>query len=120
MAAIVNAAKTQLNRALFALAAGTGARAGELFALRVETDVNLTEHTITIRRSVFEGEESTSKSDTGDEDRTRTVPIDASVAMELEKHLRERRHGYLFETRNGTPLRLSNGWRTSFNLSWKS
>jgi integrase len=35
MAAIVNAAKTQLNRALFALAAGTGARAGELFALRV-------------------------------------------------------------------------------------
>jgi integrase len=41
MAAIVNAAKTQLNRALFALAAGTGARAGELFALRVETDVNL-------------------------------------------------------------------------------
>jgi len=52
MAAIVNSAKTQLNRALFALAAGTGARAGELFALRVETDVNLNEQTITIRRSV--------------------------------------------------------------------
>lgn len=65
MAAIVNSAKTQLNRALFALAAGTGARAGELFALRVETDVNLNEQTITIRRSVFEGEENTSKSDTG-------------------------------------------------------
>jgi integrase len=47
MAAIVNSAKTQLNRALFALAAGTGARAGELFALRVETDVNLNEQTIT-------------------------------------------------------------------------
>ena len=108
MAAIVNSAKTQLNRALFALAAGTGARAGELFALRVETDVNLNEQTITIRRSVFEGEENTSKSDTGDEDRTRTVPIDASVAIELKKHLRERRYGYLFETRNGTPLRLSN------------
>jgi integrase len=108
MAAIVNAAKTQLNRALFALAAGTGARAGELFALRVETDVNLNEQVITIRRSVFEGEENTSKSDTGDEDRTRTVPIDASVAMELKQHLRGRRYGYLFETRNGTPLRLSN------------
>ncbi len=75
MAAVVNAAKTQLNRALFALAAGTGARAGELFALRVEADVNLSEETITIRRSVFEGEENTSKSDTGDEDRTRTVPL---------------------------------------------
>jgi len=108
MAAIVNSAKTQLNRALFALAAGTEARAGELFALRVETDVNLNEQTITIQRSVFEGEENTSKSDTGDKDRTRTVPIDASVAMELKKHLRGRRYGCLFETRNGTPLRLSN------------
>ncbi|MGB7497353.1 MAG: site-specific integrase [Candidatus Acidiferrum sp.] len=108
MAAVVNAAKTQSNRALFALAAGTGARAGELFALRVEADVNLNEQTITIRRSVFEGEENTSKSDTGDKDRTRTVPIDPSVATELKKHLKGRRSGYLFETRNGTPLRLSN------------
>jgi integrase len=108
MAAIVNAAKTQLNRALFALAAGTGARAGELFALRVESDVNLNEQTITIRRSVFEGEENTSKSDSGDEDRTRTVPIDPSIVAELKKHLQGRRSGYLFETRNGTPLRLSN------------
>jgi integrase len=32
MASIAKAAKTQMNRALFALAAGTGARAGELFA----------------------------------------------------------------------------------------
>ena len=108
MAAVVNAAKTQSNRALFALAAGTGARAGETFALRVEADVNLNEQTITIRRSVFEGEENTSKSDTGDKDRTRTVPIDPSVATELKKHLKGRRSGYLFETRNGTPLRLSN------------
>jgi hypothetical protein len=70
--------------------------------------VNLNERTITIRRSVFEGAENTSKSDTGDEDRSRTVPIDASVAMELKKNLRGRRSGYLFDTRNGTPLRLSN------------
>ena len=108
MAAIVKAAKTQMNRALFALAAGTGARAGELFALRVETDLNLNEQTITIRRSVFEGEENTSKSGTGDEDRTRAVPIDASAATELRKHLQGKRSGYLFQTRNGTPLRLSN------------
>jgi integrase len=108
MAAIVNRAKTQMYRSLFALAAGTGARAGELFALRVETDVNLDEQTITIRRSVFEGEENTSKTDTGDEDRTRTVPIDASIVTEIKKHLKGRRSGYLFQTRNGTPLRLSN------------
>ncbi|MGA7854943.1 MAG: site-specific integrase, partial [Candidatus Acidiferrales bacterium] len=103
MAAIVNHAKTQMYRSLFALAAGTGARAGELFALRAETDVDLDEQTITIRRSVFEGEENASKSDTGDEDRTRTVPIDTSVAAELKKHLMGRRFGYVFQTRNGTP-----------------
>ena len=108
MVAIANGAKTQLNRARFALAAASDARTEELFALRVETDVNLNERTITIRRSVFEGEENSSKSDTGDEDRTRTVPIDASVAKELKKHLLGRSSGYLFETRNGTPLRLSN------------
>ena len=108
MAAIVNRAKTQMYRSLFALAAGTGARAGELFALRVESDVDLDEQIITIRRSVFEGEENTSKSDTGDQDRTRTVPIDPSIVLELKKHLEGRRCGYLFQTRNGTPLRLSN------------
>jgi hypothetical protein len=35
MAATVKTAKTQMNRALFALAAGSGARAGELFTMRV-------------------------------------------------------------------------------------
>lgn len=108
MAAIVNGAKKHMYRALFALAAGSGARAGELFALRLESDLDLKESTITIRRSVFEGEENTSKSDTGDEDKTRTVPIDASVAEELRKHLNGRSFGYLFQTRQGTPLRLSN------------
>ncbi len=108
MAAIVNMAKTQLNRALFALAAGTGARAGELFALRVETDVDLDQQIITVRRSVFEGQENTAKSDAGDEDRTRMVPMDSSVVEELRKHLNGRKRGYLFQTKNGTPLRLTN------------
>jgi len=116
MAAIVNGAKTQLNRALFALAAGSGARAGELFALRVESDVNLNERTITIRRSLFEGEENTSKSDTGDEDRTRTVPLDASVAMELKKHLQGRKSSYLFENQKrhaAAPVECAGGQASS-------
>ncbi len=71
MAAIVKGAKTQLNRALFALAAGSGARAGELFALRVESDVNLNERTITIRRSVFEGKRTPRKATRV----TRTEPV---------------------------------------------
>jgi len=36
------------------------------------------------------------------------VPIDASIVAELKKHLKDRKFGYLFQTRNGTPLRLSN------------
>ena len=36
------------------------------------------------------------------------MPIDTSVAAELKKHLMGRRIGYLFQTRNGTRLRLSN------------
>lgn len=117
MAAIVNAAKTQMNRALFALAAGTGARAGKLFALRVETDVNLNEQTITIRRSVFEGEENTSKSDTGDEDRTRTVPIDPSWQRRSRSICRE--DDPVISLKPETALRCVYRmcWKTNFNRS---
>jgi integrase len=38
----------------------------------------------------------------------RTIFLDASIVMGLKKHLEGRRSGYLFQTRNGTPLRLSN------------
>jgi integrase len=95
-----------MHRALYALAAGTGARAAELFALRCE-DVNLHLEdgtgVVTIRRTVFEGREFTTKSN-----KVRRVPIDASVVEELKKYLNGRRHGYVFQTRNGTALRESN------------
>jgi integrase len=50
MAAIVEGGGKQF-RSLFAVAAGTGTRAGELFALRLE-DVNLKDGVITVRRSI--------------------------------------------------------------------
>ena len=106
MAAIVYNAKNQLHRAVYALAAGTGARVAELFALRWE-DLNLQlgdgTGVVTIRRTVFEGQEFTTKSN-----KVRHVPIDASVVEELKKHLNGRRRGYVFQTRNGTALRESN------------
>lgn len=106
MVAIVYKAKNQMHRALYALAAGTGARAAELFALRCE-DLNLQlgdgTGVVTIRRTVFEGQEFTTKSN-----KVRHVPIDPSVVEELKAHLNGRRHGYVFQTRNGTALRESN------------
>jgi hypothetical protein len=56
-----------------------------------------------VRRSVFDGRENTTKSDKG-----RFAPVDASVIAEIDKHLAGRTNGYVFQTRNGTPLRLSN------------
>ena len=106
MSAIVYKAKNQMHRAVYTLAAGTGARVAELFALRCE-DLNLQlgdgTGVVTIRRTVFEGQEFTTKSN-----KVRHVPIDASVVEELKKHLNGRRQGYVFQTRNGTALRESN------------
>ena len=70
--------------------------------------MDLEQGVIDIRRSVFEGTENTTKSDGGDEDRAREVPIDASVMGELRRHPNGRRFGYVFQTNRGTPLRPSN------------
>ena len=96
MAAIVFKAKNQMHRSLYALAAGTGARAAELFALRCE-DLNLQQGDgtgmMTIRRTVFEGQEFTTKSN-----KVRHVPIDSSIVDVLKEHLNGRKHGYVFQT----------------------
>jgi integrase len=100
MAAIVEMGRGQL-RSLFAVAAGAGPRAGEMFALRAE-DVNLNEGVITIRRSIVEGVEGTPKNG-----EIRHVPIDASVVAEIRKHLNGRRAGLVWQSNRGTPLRLN-------------
>jgi integrase len=103
--AIVGKARTQMQRALFATAGGGAPRGGELFGLHVE-DVREQDNgtaVICIRRSVFMGQENSTKSE-----KIRHVPIDASVMEEIKKHLAGRKSGYVFQTRNGTPLSLSN------------
>jgi integrase len=100
MAAIVESGRGQY-RSLFAFAAGVGPRAGEMFALRVE-DVNLDDGVVTIRRSVVEGVDGTTKNDG-----IRHVPIDPSVVAEVGKHLNGRRAGLVWQSNRGTPLRLN-------------
>jgi integrase len=104
-ATIVNKAKTQMYRTLYATAYGLAGRAGEVCALHVEDIKEQSNGTGIVRvgRSVFAGRENTTKSD-----KTRYVPIDSSVMAEIKKHLAGRMSGYVFQTRNGTPLWLSN------------
>jgi integrase len=107
MVAIVNKADKQIYRVFFTMAAGTAARVSELLGLRCG-DIDLEQGVVTFRHGIVNGVESTTKSDTGDEDRTRTCPIDSSVAEEVRKHLNGRTSGLVFRSRNEKPLLLSN------------
>jgi len=85
-------------RVLFATLASTGLRAGEAFGLHVE-DLDLEAGTITVRRSVWNGEEVTPKTKSG----YRVVNIDPELAELLREHVNGRRGGRVFQTRTGTP-----------------
>ena len=105
MRRIIAASKGQW-RVLFATLASTGLRAGEAFGLHVE-DINLEAGTITVRRSVWNGEEVTPKTKKG----YRVVNIDPVLADLLKEHLNGRRGGRVFQTRTGTPLSKGNARR---------
>lgn len=94
---------TGMYKVLFATAAGTGMRAGELFGLRVE-DVDLANSLIHVRRSVWEGKIQSPKT----KNAYRQVGIDTALVEMLQDHLRGRNSGFVFQTRNSQPLRNGN------------
>jgi Phage integrase family len=81
-------------KVLFAVAAGTGMREGELFGLQVE-DVDLANSLIHVRRSVWEGRQQSPKS----RNAYRQVGIDAELVQMLRGYIGERATGYLFRSR---------------------
>jgi len=93
-------------RALFATMAGTGLRCGEVFGLHVE-DLDLSSCRISVRRSVWRGQEVTVKTKSGN----RTVNIEPALADILREHLNGRTTGRVFQTRNGTPFSKDNARR---------
>lgn len=103
MAKIIVAARNAQMRAFFATAAGTGMRSGELCGLRMQ-DVDLSKGIISIRRSAWEGKEQTPKTRSA----VRKIGIDASLVRILREHIGQREVGYVFQARNGQPLRESN------------
>ena len=97
------AAKKGLYHVLFATAAGTGMRAGELLGLRVQ-DVDLESRMIMVNQSSWDGKIQSTKSENAD----RTIGIDDSLAQLLREWIGTRKDGYVFPSRRGTTLRVGN------------
>jgi integrase len=86
-------------KALFALLAGTGMRAGEVAGLHVE-DLDLANGVIYVRRSVWGGREITPKTKKG----IRQIDIDPALSDLLKAYLGDRKIGRVFSSRNGSPI----------------
>jgi integrase len=99
---IVEAARGQY-KVLFHLAAYTGLRFGELAGLHVE-DVDFVRGLVSVRRSVWHGQEVSPKTRKGH----RGVFLDSGTLQILRQHLGSRTSGRIFETRNSTPLENHN------------
>jgi integrase len=86
-------------KALLCVLAGTGCRIGEAVGLHVD-DLDLVNNTITIRRSVWRGQEQAPKTSNA----YRRVHIDTSLSAILQHHINGKTSGRVFESRIGTPL----------------
>jgi integrase len=106
VAAIVSKAREkrrEMYAVLFALAAGTGLRAGELYALSI-SDFDFERKIITVWRSAFDGAYQSPKT----KNSRRKVAIGEALATMIKTHLAGRTDGLVFPCRNGGPLRNSN------------
>jgi integrase len=102
MGKIANAAKGQF-KVLFHLAGVSGLRSGELCGLHVD-DLNFDRGVIQVRRSVWHGQEVSTKTKRG----YRDVRIDTITVRMLREYLGGRTTGRVFQTRAGTPLENHN------------
>ena len=90
-------------RILFATAAETGARAGELYALEVP-DIDFARNIIHVRRSVWEGQKQSTKSLNAN----RAIDVQPELIAILRDYLSGRTQGLVFPSKNGRPLRNNN------------
>lgn len=90
-------------KVLFATAAETGARAGELFGLEVG-DVDFVRNIIHVRRSVWEGQKQSTKT----RNANRAIDVQPGLAIMLKDYLNGRKEGLVFSSKNGKPLRNNN------------
>jgi integrase len=90
-------------KVLFATAAETGARAGELYGLEV-ADIDFARSIIHVRRSVWEGQKQSTKS----RNANRAIDVQPCLITMLKDYLNERQEGLVFSSKNGKPLRNNN------------
>src|SRR5208337_5409371 len=83
-----------------------GLRAGELFGLEVK---HFNGDTITVAQSVWEGRVQTPKTVNA----FRQVDLHPTVASKLRDFIADRKEGFLFRTRTGTPFLQSNFLRVA-------
>jgi integrase len=93
-------------RVIYVLFAASGLRAGELFGLEVK---HFNGDTITVAQSVWEGRVQTPKTVNA----FRQVDLHPSVAAILRDFIGDRKQGFIFQTRTGTPFLQSNFLRSS-------
>jgi len=93
----------QPDQFFFWLAAETGARVGELIALRA-SDVDVKNLCIEISKAIWGGEEDEPKTEAGN----RVICISTRLGAALMEFLAGRTEGYLFQTSEGTPWDASN------------
>jgi len=87
----------------FWLAAETGARVGELIALRA-SDVDLENLYVEISKAIWGGTEDDPKTEAG----KRSICISACLGAALKEYLADRTEGYLFQNSAGSPWDASN------------
>jgi integrase len=92
--------------AVYVLGATCGLRVGESLALRWE-DVDLDKGILKVRRTLWNGRVFPPKTTTSH--RTLKLP---KIALEaLKKHAKKNNDGWLFPTKNGTPVGAANFWQ---------
>lgn len=94
-----------LVRMMFVLFAASGLRAGELFGLEVK---HFNGNAITVEQSVWEGRVQTPKTKSA----LRQVDLHPTVAAMLRDFIGDRKDGFIFRTRTGTPFLQSNALRS--------
>jgi len=90
-------------KVLFATAAETGARAGELYGLEV-ADIDFARNIIHVRRSVWAGHKQSTKS----RNANRAIDVQANLVTMLKDYLHGHQVGLVFPAKNGKPLRNNN------------